>query len=97
LVFGALVCTWTLANIADGSCFYSGGGIGGLVLAQALSRSAHIQVQVYEAASTISGKGTGLGIFRRTWLILQKLGLGEAMDELCGAMGDELGVCAYYL
>jgi hypothetical protein len=79
-------------NVANADLvFYSGGGIGGLVLAYAVSKSAHIHVCVYEAAPKISGGGTGIAIFRRTWLILHKLGLGDVIDEICGTMNDEHG------
>ncbi|KAI0032980.1 hypothetical protein K488DRAFT_48676, partial [Vararia minispora EC-137] len=71
-----------------------GGGIGGLVLARALSQHAHLRISVYEANAEFAGMGTGIGIFRRTWKILHELGLGEAMIALCGPANNERGPCA---
>ncbi|KAJ7346846.1 FAD/NAD-P-binding domain-containing protein [Mycena albidolilacea] len=54
-----------------------GGGIGGLCLAVALSRYAHIQVDVYEGAGRFREIGAGVMIWARTWRILELLGLAE--------------------
>ncbi|KAJ7268769.1 FAD/NAD-P-binding domain-containing protein [Mycena haematopus] len=54
-----------------------GGGIGGLCLAVALSKYAHIQVVVYEAAGRFREIGAGVMIWARTWRILELLGLAE--------------------
>ena len=56
---------------------YSGGGISGLCLAVALSRSNDIQVRVYEAAQQFKEIGAGVMIWSRTWTILSELGLEE--------------------
>ncbi|KAJ7079139.1 hypothetical protein B0H15DRAFT_859263 [Mycena belliarum] len=55
----------------------SGGGIGGLCLAVALSRHAHIQVDVYEGAGRFKEIGAGVMIWARTWRIFELLGLDQ--------------------
>ncbi len=65
----------------------SGGGIGGLTLAAALSRSPEIEVHIYEAASRFSDIGAGLGMWKRTWNVMEELGLG---DDLSAMIGREL-------
>ncbi|KAJ7772572.1 FAD/NAD-P-binding domain-containing protein [Mycena maculata] len=52
-----------------------GGGIGGLCLAVPLSKQAHLQVDVYEAAGRFTEIGAGLMIWSRTWRIFELLGL----------------------
>ncbi|KAJ6500108.1 FAD/NAD-P-binding domain-containing protein, partial [Mycena vitilis] len=52
-----------------------GGGIGGLCLAVALSRHAHIRVDVYEGAGRFKEIGAGVMIWARTWRILELLGI----------------------
>ena len=61
--------------------FDSGGGIGGLLLAVSLSKYPDIQVDVYEAAKVFSEVGTGIGLWPRSWDIIERLGL---VDELGG-------------
>ncbi|KAJ8588057.1 FAD/NAD(P)-binding domain-containing protein [Rhizopogon salebrosus TDB-379] len=51
-----------------------GGGVGGLTLAVALSRYPDIIVDVYEAAQTFREVGAGVGIWPRSFKVLQKLG-----------------------
>ena len=58
----------------------SGGGVGGLILAYALSKCPDIQIDVYEAASRFSEIGVGIGVWWRPWQILKSLGLE---DDLC--------------
>lgn len=56
----------------------SGGGIGGLALAVALSKSHYqdsIIVDIYEAAGEIAQIGAGIAFLPRTWEILKLLGL----------------------
>ena len=60
----------------------SGGGVGGLVLAFALSRSPNIRVDVYEAASKFAEIGAGIGIWWRTKQVLTSLGLEEDIIRL---------------
>ncbi|CAK5267917.1 unnamed protein product [Mycena citricolor] len=61
----------------------SGGGIGGLTLALALSRYPDIEVQIYEAAKSLSEVGAGVGIFPRPWKIVQLLGLDHDLAMTC--------------
>lgn len=56
---------------------HSGGGVGGLTLAVALSKAPNIEVDIYEAASEFAEIGAGVGVWPRTWKILQALGLAD--------------------
>lgn len=69
----------------------SGGGIGGLCLAVALSRYPDIDVNVYEAAETFKEIGAGVMIWGRSWHILSRLGLQEALLQVVNEQnsGDE--------
>ena len=60
----------------------SGGGVGGLTLAFALSRSPNIRVDVYEAASKFAEIGAGIVIQWRIRQILASLGLEEDIIRL---------------
>jgi salicylate hydroxylase len=75
----------------------SGGGIGGLTLAYALSKSPDIQVDIYEAASKFTEIGAGIGVYWRTRQILKSLGLEDDVIRLLpfrpGQDRGELGVC----
>jgi 2-polyprenyl-6-methoxyphenol hydroxylase-like FAD-dependent oxidoreductase len=44
---------------------YSGGGIGGLTLAVALSKYPDVEVNVYEQSKELTQIGAGIGFFRR--------------------------------
>lgn len=66
---------------------YSGGGIGGLTLAIALSKNMkdhnqHIHIDLYEAAQEFTEIGAGLGIFPRPMRILEELGVIEELKKL---------------
>ncbi|THH28366.1 hypothetical protein EUX98_g5817 [Antrodiella citrinella] len=58
-----------------------GGGVGGLIAAHALARFPNIQVDVYEAARELTEVGAGIGMWPRTWRILQTLGLDHDLGE----------------
>ena len=60
----------------------SGGGIGGLTLAFALSKSPDISVDVYEAASKFTEIGAGITLWWRTRQVLKSLGLEEDVIRL---------------
>ena len=60
----------------------SGGGVGGLTLAYALSKSPDICIDVYEAASKFTEIGAGIGIWWRTRQVLKSLGLEEDVIRL---------------
>lgn len=68
--------------------FASGGGIGGLTLAVALSRYQDIQVDVYEAAGQFKEIGAGVMIWARTWEILSMLGMAEGFARIAHAPPD---------
>ncbi|KAI0769448.1 FAD/NAD-P-binding domain-containing protein [Trametes elegans] len=63
----------------------SGGGIGGLVLAVALSRYTDVQVDLYEAADRFREIGAGVMIWARTWEILALLGLADDFSRIAHA------------
>ena len=60
----------------------SGGGVGGLTLAFALSRSPDIRVDVYEAAANFTEIGAGIVVQWRVRQILASLGLEEDIIRL---------------
>jgi salicylate hydroxylase len=60
----------------------SGGGVGGLTLAYALSKSPDIRIDVYEAASRFTEIGAGIGVWWRTRQVLKYLGLEEDIIRL---------------
>jgi salicylate hydroxylase len=60
----------------------SGGGVGGLTLAYALSKSPDIRIDVYEAASKFTEMGAGIGVWWRTRQVLKYLGLEEDIIRL---------------
>jgi NAD(P)-binding Rossmann-like domain len=60
----------------------SGGGVGGLTLAYALSKSPDIRIDVYEAASKFTEIGAGIGVWWRTKQVLTSLGLEEDIIRL---------------
>jgi salicylate hydroxylase len=60
----------------------SGGGVGGLILASALSKSPDIRIDVYEAASKFTEMGAGVGVWWRTRQVLKYLGLEEDVVRL---------------
>lgn len=64
--------------------YISGGGIGGLTCAVALSKYPDIDVDVYEAGSSFIQNGPGCGTWLRTWNILQKLGLDQDLAKITG-------------
>jgi salicylate hydroxylase len=60
----------------------SGGGIGGLTLAFALSKSPDISIDVYEAASKFTEIGAGIILSWRTRQVLKSLCLEEDVISL---------------
>lgn len=72
-----------------------GGGIGGLVLALALSRHPTIIVDVYEGASTLGEVGAGIGLWRRPWQILAQLGLEADMKKITNYEPSDNFVAAF--
>ena len=78
--------------------FCSGGGIGGLTLAFALSKSPDVHVDVYEAASEFAEIGAGIVLQWRARQILTSLGLEEDIIRLLpshpGEDKGEPGMCS---
>ncbi|KAG8216223.1 FAD/NAD(P)-binding domain-containing protein [Butyriboletus roseoflavus] len=68
----------------------SGGGVGGLTLAVALSKYPDIEVEVFEAARKFTEIGAGVGIWPRGFRVLQKLGVG--IEHALVNAGDRLRV-----
>jgi 2-polyprenyl-6-methoxyphenol hydroxylase-like FAD-dependent oxidoreductase len=67
---------------------FSGGGIGGLTLAVALSRFPDIEFAVYEAAQSFKEIGAGVMIWGRTWRVLSLLDLDKKLREVAGVAID---------
>ncbi|KAF8806839.1 FAD/NAD(P)-binding domain-containing protein [Phlegmacium glaucopus] len=59
-----------------------GAGIGGLIVAVALSRYPDIEVEIFEAAGRLGEIGAGIGLFARPWEVIQKLDLEEELLKL---------------
>ncbi|KAK7062640.1 hypothetical protein VNI00_000128 [Paramarasmius palmivorus] len=59
-----------------------GGGIGGLIHACALSKFSSISTNIYESASQLSMFGAGIGMWPRTWGILEAMGLADDMKKV---------------
>ena len=72
----------SLCDVYSILLFHSGGGIGGLTLAFALSKSPDISVDVYEAASKFTEIGAGISLWWRTRQVLKSLGLEEDVIRL---------------
>ena len=65
------------------SRYSSGGGIGGLTLAAVLGRFAQdIHVDIYESDPEFNEIGAGISVWRRTWRIMEIVGLDKALLEL---------------
>jgi salicylate hydroxylase len=64
-----------------------GGGIGGLATAAALTR-AGVEVAVYEQAPSLGEVGAGVLIGPNSARLLHRLGLGAALDEVGGWVGE---------
>lgn len=74
---------------------HSGGGIGGLCLAVALSQYPDIQVDLYEATAQFKEIGAGVMIWSRTWEILNHLGLASQFAKIAHAPPDR-SIGAHY-
>ncbi|KAI0294489.1 salicylate hydroxylase [Multifurca ochricompacta] len=61
---------------------HSGGGVGGLTVAYALSKSPHIHIDIYEAASKFTEIGAGINVWWRTRQVLKTLGLEDDVLRL---------------
>ncbi|KAL5492945.1 hypothetical protein ACEPAI_4393 [Sanghuangporus weigelae] len=60
-----------------------GGGIGGLSLAVVLGKHCDdIQIDLYEALPQFTEIGAGISVWKRTWFIMQELGLDETLGKM---------------
>ena len=83
-----VICANDTSNPRSG---HSGGGIGGLVCAAALSRYHDVAVDVYEAADALAAPGApGVGVWPRAWKILSALGLADALGKAAVVPPEEL-------
>ena len=74
----------------------SGGGIGGLAFAVALSKVPGIEVHIYEAANAFTNAGAGIGTWSRGWEVLKKLGLGQELGLLAEPVAAQEGSSESY-
>lgn len=58
---------------------YSGAGIGGLAVAVTIGKFCDLPIDVYEAGADVSTIGAGITVWKRTWEVLEKLGLDKAL------------------
>ncbi|KAK1230969.1 hypothetical protein PQX77_005943 [Marasmius sp. AFHP31] len=66
-----------------------GGGIGGLTLACALLNHPSVSFTVFESSASFSPfKGAGIGVWPRTWSLLEELGLSEELRAVCLCPGE---------
>ena len=70
---------------------YSGGGVGGLTLAVALSAYHDIQVDVYERAAQFAEVGAGVGLWWRPRRVLANMGIESDLTQIVGQFQDERG------
>ncbi|KZV77667.1 FAD/NAD(P)-binding domain-containing protein [Peniophora sp. CONT] len=68
-----------------------GGGIGGLMLACALSRAQDIALDVYEGAAAFGDIGAGITLRKRTMPFLADLGLIDEITAINGSSGNTSG------
>ena len=77
-----------LLTAHSNSCSHhtSGGGVGGLTAALAISHFSaerkDIFVDLYEAAPSFTEVGAGIGMYKRTWKVMKALGLEEGLRGL---------------
>ncbi len=62
----------------------SGGGIGGLTLALVLQKFSKkdTQIDLYESKDKFAEVGAGLTVWKRTWYMIQVLGLDKTLGEM---------------
>lgn len=68
---------------------HSGGGIGGLCFALALSRARNdVTIDIYEAGPNFSEFGAGLNLWPRVLEILHNFGLKDALGQYVGSSAE---------
>ncbi|KAF7985847.1 hypothetical protein HWV62_536 [Athelia sp. TMB] len=61
-----------------------GGGIGGLSCAVALSKYPHVDVDIYESNPEVVGSGPVVGVWLRSWKVLEKMGMAQDLQRKTG-------------
>lgn len=82
------------------SCFqYSGGGPGGLALSVVLGKYCDdVHIDLYEDTPNFIEVGAGISVWKRTWSILQTLGLDKSLGDLVvDPPVDELSKCYHFV
>ena len=73
-------------HVCSSFCVVSGGGIGGLTAAIAISRFSSerkdIHIDLYEAVGEVTEVGAGVGMFPRPWSIMKALGIDKELRKL---------------
>ena len=65
--------------------FYSGAGMGGLVLGLCLKKYApDVHFDIYESASELTEVGAGIGMTHRIWSIMEELGIQDELVAITG-------------
>ncbi|KII86087.1 hypothetical protein PLICRDRAFT_114904 [Plicaturopsis crispa FD-325 SS-3] len=57
----------------------SGAGIGGLAVAVTIGKFCDLPIDVYEAGAEVTTIGAGITVWKRTWEVLEKIGLDKAL------------------
>ncbi|GJJ13715.1 hypothetical protein Clacol_007971 [Clathrus columnatus] len=78
-----------IAQCASFRPYRSGGGIGGLSLALALTKYEDIEIDVYEAAGVFKDIGAGIGIWGRGIAALREWGLEEKARTIATAVPNQ--------
>ena len=97
----------TIDKLLTVRCLISGGGIGGLSLAVVLGKFCRdIEIDLYETLPRFTEIGAGISVWKRTWFIMQELGLDQILgkmavqppvDELSGLQRYSLSLPCYAL
>ena len=69
--------------------FDSGAGIGGLTAAVVLCKSTDLEIDIYESSKMLNEVGAGVGMWKRTWNVMQALGLSDELTEMFGRVPSE--------
>ena len=75
------------SSVLQAHLHFSGGGIGGLALATFLStltpsQSDRLKVDIFEASPSLAELGAGVGVWLRTWRILEAAASGKLAEDL---------------
>lgn len=68
----------------------SGGGPGGLALSVIIGKYCDdVEIDLYEAAPQFVKIGAGISVWKRTWYILQLLGIDQTLGKLAVEMPED--------